>query len=216
MRPAAASLGCGDIKRHWEEKYATRGARGVSWFQAEPEPSLSLIAELGIAHDAAIVDVGGGTSPLAGRLLAQGFSDITVLDLSARSLELARGELGAAAAHVQWLEQDVLTWTPPRTYDLWHDRALFHFLVHTAERDRYLDTLREAVPAGGRALIATFAHDGPDRCSGLPVARYDPYELAAAVGATFTMLTSRREEHFTPANSLQPYTWVALERKPAS
>ena len=212
MRPAPASLGSGDLERHWDEKYATHGAHRVSWFEAAPETSLSLITELGVAHDAAVIDVGGGASHLAARLLAQGFSDITVLDLSAQSLDLARRELGTAAARVQWFEQDLLAWTPPRTYDLWHDRALFHFLVRTAERERYLDTLRAAVPAGGRALIATFAPDGPHRCSGLPVARYDANEIAAEVGPSFSMLTSRREEHRTPANSIQPFTWAALER----
>jgi hypothetical protein len=175
-----------------------------------------LIAELGIAHDAAIIDVGGGASHLAGRLLAHGFSNITVLDLSSQSLKLARCELGADAARVQWLEQDVLDWTPPRTYVLWHDRALFHFLVQVAERERYLATLRAAVPAGGRALIATFAADGPDRCSGLPVARYDANELAAIFDDSFSMLITRRERHRTPTNSLQPFTWLGLERKPGS
>jgi SAM-dependent methyltransferase len=209
---AGTSRGSWGVKRHWEERYAARGAEGVSWFEAEPETSLTLIGELGIAHDAGIIDVGGGASRLAGRLLARGFCDITVLDLSAQSLELARSELGADSARVRWLEQDLLTWTPQRTYDLWHDRALLHFLVQGAERDRYVATLRAAVSAGGRAMIGAFASDGPDHCSGLPVCRYDAHELAAVIGAPFSLLTSRREAHRTPSNALQPFTWVALER----
>jgi SAM-dependent methyltransferase len=204
----------GAARRHWEDVYATRGARRVSWFQPEPKVSLALIAELGTPTDAAIIDVGGGTSRLAGRLLALGFSDLTVLDLSARSLEVARSELGARAAQVRWIEQDLLSWIPQRQYDLWHDRALFHFLVDPAHRDRYRETLAAALRVGGRALIATFAADGPDSCSGLPVARYDADRLAAAFGAAFVTLASHREEHLTPTNVLQPFTWVALERCP--
>ncbi len=205
----------GAARRHWEHVYATGGARGVSWFQPLPETSLALIAELGTPTDAAIIDVGGGASRLAGRLLAIGFSDVTVLDLSARSLEVARSELGARAAQVLWIEQDVLNWIPQRQYDLWHDRALFHFLVDPAHRKRYLETVAAAVRIGGRALIATFADDGPDRCSGLPVARYDADGLVAAFGAAFVKLTSHREEHRTPTGVLQPFTWVTLERVPA-
>ncbi|MGB0091375.1 MAG: class I SAM-dependent methyltransferase, partial [Solirubrobacteraceae bacterium] len=183
--PADGSVPPGATKWHWEDVYATRGARRVSWFQPEPDTSLALIAELGTAPDAAIIDVGGGASRLAGRLLALGFTDVTVLDLSARSLEVARSEMGTHAAQVRWIEQDLLSWIPQRRYDLWHDRALFHFLVDPAHRERYLETLGAALRVGGRALIATFAADGPDTCSGLPVARYDADGLAAVFGAAF-------------------------------
>jgi SAM-dependent methyltransferase len=205
----------GAARRRWEDVYATTGAQRVSWFQPEPEVSLALIVKLGTPTDAAIIDVGAGASRLAGRLLALGFSDVTVLDVSARSLEVARSELGARAAQVRWIEQDLLGWIPQRQYDLWHDRALFHFLVDLAHRKRYLETLAAALRVGGRALIATFAADGPDSCSGLPVARYDAEGLAAAFGAEFVTRASHREEHRTPTNVLQPFTWVALERVPA-
>jgi SAM-dependent methyltransferase len=202
----------GTAKQHWDEVYETTGPREVSWYQREPGMSLVLIEELDLALDAAIVDVGAGTSSLAARLLAGGFVDITVLDRSARALELARAELGVDAPRVNWVQQDLLSWSPRRQYDLWHDRAVFHFLVDPAERARYAEILRSTIGPGGKAILGTFAADGPTTCSGLPVARYDAERLASAVGKPFTLLATRREEHRTPANSVQPFTWVTLER----
>ncbi|MGH2851886.1 MAG: class I SAM-dependent methyltransferase [Solirubrobacteraceae bacterium] len=192
--------------------YETRRPDEVSWYQPGPGVSLALIGEFAPARDAAIVDVGGGASNLSRRLLALGFADITVLDVSGRALDSARADLETDAARVHWLEHDLLAWSPERRYALWHDRAVFHFLIHSADQQRYADLLRSALRPGGKAIIGTFAADGPATCSGLPVARYDPDGLAAAFGAGFTTLATRREEHRTPANSLQPFTWVALER----
>jgi SAM-dependent methyltransferase len=192
--------------------YRTSGVRDVSWYQPEPEVSLELIDELGVGRDDAILDVGGGGSSLAARLLARGFSDITVLDVSSRALELAREDLGAEAARVHWIARDLLRWSPQRRYDLWHDRAVLHFLVEGAERERYLETLRSATRGGAKVVIGTFAADGPARCSGLPVARYDVDGLASAVGDAFVTRTTRRQEHRTPGGSVQPFTWVAFER----
>jgi SAM-dependent methyltransferase len=202
----------GSTKAHWEAVYRTSGVRDVSWYQPEPEVSLELIDDLGVGRDDAILDVGGGASSLAARLLARGFSDITVLDVSTRALELAREDLRAEAARVHWIARDLLRWSPQRRYDLWHDRAVLHFLVEGAERERYLETLRSATRAGAKVVIGTFAADGPARCSGLPVARYDVDGLASAVGDAFVTRTTRREEHRTPGGSVQPFTWVALER----
>jgi len=176
--------------------------------------SLALIQELALAPDAAIVDIGGGASSLAEQLLGSGFADITVLDVSARALELARADLGADATRVRWLEQDLLSWSPERRYDLWHDRAVFHFLVDPADQRRYAELLNSALRPAGKAIIGTFAADGPTTCSGLPVARYDDDGLAAAFGTAFTTLATRRELHHTPANSIQAFTWVTLERVP--
>jgi SAM-dependent methyltransferase len=200
--------------------YRTSGVRDVSWYQPEPEVSLELIDELGVGRNDAILDVGGGGSSLAARLLARGFSDITVLDVSSRALQLAREDLGAEAARVHWIARDLLRWSPQRRYDLWHerrydlwhDRAVLHFLVEGAERERYLETLRSATRGGAKVVIGTFAADGPARCSGLPVARYDVDGLASAVGDAFVTRTTRRQEHRTPGGSVQPFTWVALER----
>jgi SAM-dependent methyltransferase len=202
----------GSTKAHWEGVYRTSAVRDVSLYQPEPEVSLELIDELGVGRDDAILDVGGGGSSLAARLLARGFSDITVLDVSSRALELAREDLGAEAARVHWIARDLLRWSPQRRYDLWHDRAVLHFLVEGAERERYLETLRSATRGGAKVVIGTFAADGPARCSGLPVARYDIDGLASAVGDAFVTRTTRREEHRTPGGSVQPFTWVAFER----
>ncbi len=144
-------------------------------------------------------------------MLAAGFADLTVLDVSGRALELARAESGAKAARVQWIQQDVLSWSPQRRYDLWHDRAVFHFLVDPVQRERYAGTLRSAMRPGGKVIIGTFAADGPTTCSGLPVARYDPDRLASEFGECFSRLATGREEHRTPADSIQPFTWVAFE-----
>jgi Methyltransferase domain len=155
-----------------------------------------------------------GASSLAARLLARGFIDITVLDVSVRALGLARVALGAKSARVCWLEQDLLGWSPQRRYDLWHDRALFHFLVDPAQQRRYGEALRSALRPGGKVIIGTFAADGPTTCSGLPVTRYDADGLATALGEAFTTLATRREEHRPPADSIQPFTWVTLECAP--
>jgi hypothetical protein len=212
MPAKGASAGLDRVKRHWETVYSTRGARGVSWYQPVAEVSIALIEELRIPHEAAIVDIGGGASKLAGQLVSQGFVDVTVLDVSTRAMDLARAELGPDATRVHWIEQDLLTWSPRRRYDLWHDRAVFHFLVEPTRRERYTKTMRSAVRMGGTAVIGTFATDGPKSCSGLPVVRYDSADLAGQFGGGFVMLSTRSEEHKTPAGRGQPYTWVALER----
>ena len=193
---------------HWDDVYARRGIEGVSWYQDEPSFSLELVDTLGIPTGAAIVDVGGGASRFAERLAARGFHDITVLDVSAEALTQAHRQAGDDTA-IDWLRDDVLRWEPERRFDVWHDRAVFHFLVEPADRDRYLHTLRTALRDGGAVLLATFAADGPATCSGLPVARYSPAALAAALGAGFELVETRREEHVTPSGAGQPFTWVA-------
>lgn len=210
---AAPDTAGGDARgRHWESVYSATAPTGVSWYQPEPAVSLTMIDALGIPRDAAIIDVGGGASTLADTLIERGFTDLSVLDLSATALDHARRRLAGDAHRVHWLHDDVLTWTPPRAYDLWHDRAVFHFLVDPSDRDRYLDTLDAAVSRDGQVIIATFAADGPRQCSGLPVARYDADALATAVGPTFTTVEARREDHRTPWGAVQPFTWVAFQR----
>jgi SAM-dependent methyltransferase len=194
--------------------YGAKGAHDLSWFQPEPEISLVLIDRLGLGRDAAILDVGGGASRLAARLIARGFTDITVLDISGRALGLARAECGTNASRVSWIEHDLLTWSPQRRYDLWHDRAVFHFLVDPSQVTHYFQTLRSAISHHGKVIIGTFAADGPQSCSGLPVARYSPDQLASTFGAAFATVATRREEHRTPTGSLQPFTWVALDHTP--
>jgi SAM-dependent methyltransferase len=197
-----------ELARRWDAAYSRRGADGVSWYQQEPRVSLELVDALGLAPSAAVVDVGGGTSAFADRLVARGFRDLTVLDVSPRALVHARRRVGRDAP-IDWLQQDLLSWRPERRFDLWHDRAVFHFLVTRADRDRYLETLQAALRADGALVLATFAADGPESCSGLPVARYSAAGLARLLGSDFALVEVRREEHVTPGGAVQPFTWIA-------
>ena len=192
----------------WDSAYEQRGVGGVSWYQRTPEASLQLIDALRVPPTAAVIDVGGGASSLADHLVRRGYSDVTVLDVSRSALDRSRGQL-ADPASVSYVHDDLLRWHPPRQYDLWHDRALYHFLVDEKDRQRYAKTLRSALATGGFVIVATFAPDGPSMCSGLPVVRYSPDALAEALGTTFELLEVRREEHVTPRGSMQPFTWIA-------
>lgn len=165
-----------------------------------------------MATTAAVIDVGGGASTLAVELVHRGFGDVTVLDVSARAVDAARSQLGAEADRVDVVVADVLSWKPERRFDVWHDRAVFHFLVDAEDRARYLATLEATLSPGGRVIVATFALDGPEQCSGLPTAHYDESSLVAMFGAGYQLVESRREEHRTPAGGVQPFTWVALRR----
>ena len=200
--------------RHWDSVYAGSGVRGVSWYQDAPSVSSELIEALGIGRDAAVIDVGGGASTLVDHLVERAFVDVSVLDVSAAALAEARRRVGDAAP-VSWLHEDVLVWRPERRFVLWHDRAVFHFLVTSDDRDKYLETLRLAIRAEGFVVLATFATDGPEFCSGLPVARYSVADLTRVLGAAFELLETRREEHITPRGVLQPFTWVAGRMRPA-
>ncbi len=199
--------------RHWDEVYCSFGETGVSWFQPQPRVSLELLDELGVGPAASVVDVGGGTSTLVDELLRRGFSRVCVLDVSAAALDLARARLGGRADRVEWARCDVLAWRPARVYDVWHDRAMFHFLVEEADRRRYVQVLRGAIAPGGHVVLGVFAADGPDHCSSLPVARYDPAGLAAVIGEGFEAVLERREEHRTPAGALQPFTWLVMRHR---
>ena len=203
----------GDRADHWDATYTERGAEDVSWFQSEPHTSLALFDALGVRRDAAVIDVGGGASALVDRLVTHGYVDLTVLDISPVALDLARDRVGDAAK-VEWVVSDVLTWAPDRRYDLWHDRAVFHFLTDPDDRAAYLATLTEVVPTGA-VILATFAPDGPDTCSGLPVARYGPDELADLL-PDVEVVEARRDVHVTPGGVEQPFTFVAARRVAAT
>jgi trans-aconitate methyltransferase len=159
---------------HWQQVYTDKDEQKVSWFEAVPQVSLELIRATGAGRDAAIVDIGGGASRLVDALLDDGFSDVTVLDVARQGLAKAQARLGARANRVHWLTADATIWQPQRSYDVWHDRAALHFLTAPEERAAYFERLNRAVMPGGHVILATFAPDGPDRCSGLPVLRYDP------------------------------------------
>jgi SAM-dependent methyltransferase len=195
---------------HWDAAYRDRGPSGVSWFQPTASVSLDLFDRLAVAPDAAVIDIGGGASTLLDGLIARGFSDLTVLDVSVKALETVRERLGADPS-VALIHADLLEWKPERRYDVWHDRAVFHFLVEEQDRRNYLRLLTSSLVHGGIAILATFASDGPEYCSGLPVSRYDASDLTRLLGSEFGSLDVRREEHETPAGALQPFTWLAAK-----
>jgi SAM-dependent methyltransferase len=202
-------------KDHWETVYSTKSAQSVGWFQPQAAVSLRLIRE---AQDntAAVIDVGGGASTLVDGLLDAGYRDLTVLDLSAAALATARARLGATGGmgnSVRWLEADILqAELPARSYDIWHDRAVFHFLTDPAERARYVEQVRHAIRPGGHVIVASFAADGPEKCSGLPVVRYTPAALHAEFGAPFALLHHENEAHQTPGGSVQQFSYCVFQR----
>jgi Methyltransferase domain len=193
---------------HWDNAYANRGGENASWYQTTPRMSLKLLDALDVGRDVGVIDVGGGASRLVDELVAKDFTDVSVLDLSGKALAETRRRLGQLAS-VELLHADVLAWQPQRRYGLWHDRALFHFLVDPGDRNRYLQTLRSAVEDNGAVVLATFAPDGPPSCSGLPVARYTADDLMELLGPGFDRVDAHREEHVTPRGSIQAFTWVA-------
>ena len=197
---------------HWEAVYLTKPADTVSWYQPYPEPSLGALDRLALPNTASLIDLGGGASNLVDALLQRGWTDLTVLDISRAALDLAKDRLGSRAASVEWLVADVTSWTPARTYDIWHDRALFHFLTQESHRTAYRRALESAVGPSGHAVIATFAPDGPERCSGLPVLRYDERSLAKELGPGFLLRDHWREEHHSPGGASQMFSWCLFER----
>lgn len=200
-------------KAHWERVYATKTATEVSWYQPHAERSLKLIRNTGMPLTARIIDVGGGASTLVDDLLDAGYRDITVLDLSANALAVARARLGRRAATVRWLEADALEADlPAHGYDLWHDRAVFHFLTSPQDRRAYVGQVLRAVRPGGLVIVATFALDGPLQCSGLEVMRYDADSLHAEFGAPFTLLAHESEAHQTPAGKVQQFTYCLCRK----
>jgi len=209
VESAAEPLGGGES--HWDAAYLDRGVTGVSWFQPAATVSLDLIRRLGIPRHAAIVDVGGGASLLADVLVADGFTDVSVLDISGVALESLRHRTSPYPA-VSLIHADVLTWTPERRFSLWHDRAVFHFLIDETARRTYVDKLHGALGPDGWVIIATFAPDGPEYCSGLPVARFSGVDLAETLGIGFEVVESMQEDHVTPAGVTQPFTWIAARR----
>ncbi len=194
---------------YWDARYATIGEQEVSWFQAEPTTSLTLINSV-VSVGASVVDVGGGTSRLVDRLLAAGYRDVTVVDLSAEALRASRERVGDAP--VAWVATDVRDWQPARAFDVWHDRAAYHFLTDVDDQSRYWHLVRESVAPGGFVVVGTFREDGPESCSGLPVARYSAATLAEAMGPGFVVRASTQEAHVTPTGATQSFVWVVAER----
>lgn len=195
-------------KSHWERVYSSKPSSHVSWYQAHATESLKLIKAAVPEPDASILDVGGGASTLVDDLLLAGYHHVAVLDLSAEALAIARHRLGPKAQTVVWHEGDVTTMALPEAgVDLWHDRAVFHFLVEVAQRRAYIAQVRRTVKPGGHLIVATFAPDGPGQCSGLPVQRYSVAELHAEFGPAFELLSHADEHHITPGGNQQHFVY---------
>jgi predicted RNA methylase len=227
MRPrdgATSSVACGSTRDdgvvtdpstttvHWEGAYA-RGEQALSWYTPSAAVSLRLITAANVATSAAVIDIGGGTSRLVDALIERGVKDLSVLDVSDAALVETQRRLTGHATKVRWLVQDIRGWRPHRTYGLWHDRAVFHFQANHADRDAYLYALNTGTAPGSVAVFATFAPDGPTQCSGLPVRRYSPEQIAETLGDQWQLESAEHEEHTTPAGIVQPFSWALLRRK---
>lgn len=198
---------------HWDHIYETKAGNELSWYQESPAISLDLIRATGVTPGAAIIDIGGGESRLADALLDEGFHALTVLDLSGSALAAAKARLGPRSAKVAWIAADVTAWESSETYDLWHDRAAFHFLTEAVGRQAYAECVAKAVRTGGHVIIGTFAPDGPERCSGLPVVRHDAASIGVVLGQRFALVHSRRHDHVTPAGRTQRFQFSLFRRE---
>lgn len=196
----------GDRSEHWNGVYSKRAPHEVSWFQTEARLSLALIDACHISPAAAVLDVGAGASTLADGLIARGYTDISLLDIAETAFTETRRRLSGAA--VEYLVADVTEWVPERSYTLWHDRAVFHFLTEETQRAAYRRALTAAVPPGGHVILGTFALDGPERCSGLPVQRYSAASLAEGFAGLLRPVEERCERHLTPSGVEQSFVFV--------
>jgi trans-aconitate methyltransferase len=201
-----------DKKAHWEDVYRKKKVDEVSWYQPQPGLSLHMIAAAKLDRDAAIIDVGGGASRLIDNLVIQGYTNLSVLDISGESLTCAKERVGPAGQNVQWIESDITVFNPSQKFHFWHDRAVFHFLTDPGERTRYLEVMNKSLASGAYVLIATFAPDGPEKCSGLPVQRYSHESLQQTLGPAYKIVAHEQETHSTPSGGQQKFIY-ALFRK---
>lgn len=200
-------------REHWRHVYAVKRPDEVSWFQGSPGPSLDALDRCGAGPDMSLIDVGAGASSLADVLLDRGWTDVTLVDISETALEASRLRLGPRASKVRWEAADIRDWRPDRAFDVWHDRAVFHFLTEPGDRAAYRNALIDGTHPGSHVILATFAPDGPDKCSGLPVRRYDAAALADELGAEFELVDDWRQTHVTPWGSEQSFQWCLFTRR---
>lgn len=202
------------VKMHWEAIHRAKAASQLSWYQQRASMSIDFITHTGVDRSSRIIDIGGGISTLVDALLAQGFTCLTVLDVSGSALQAARQRLGESASRVAWIEADITqVLLPEQAYSVWHDRAVFHFLTRADDRQRYLNALRRSLRPGGHAIVATFALDGPSKCSGLEVARYSAESLASEFGNGFALLDSAKESHITPSGAEQRFLYCHFRKR---
>jgi SAM-dependent methyltransferase len=197
-------------KNHWDKVYASTSPLEVSWYQQDPALSLKLIRDAGLESGDSVIDVGGGASTLVDSLLDAGHTALTVLDVSASALAHARQRLGEKASAVEWIEADVTAFDPPGRFELWHDRAVYHFLTGKKDRQCYVASMERALRSGGRAIIMTFAIGGPEKCSGLDIVQYDEPKLLGELGPNFELCATGHEVHVTPAGGEQKFAWFLL------
>ena len=197
---------------HWEGVYSKKKSTEVSWYQLQPECSLELIKATGVDASASIIDIGGGASTLVDFLLDAGYQNLSVLDIAHGAIEQAKSRLGQHADKVEWLEQDITSFIAKESFDVWHDRAVFHFLTDAADRLSYVDVMCNALKPGGHAIVATFNLDGPEKCSGLDVVRYSPESMSAIFGAGFQLVETRSEKHETPGGASQSFVYCRFIR----
>ena len=205
-------MGHAELKQHWENVYAEKAENEVSWFQAEPVTSLEFIRRCGGEMDASIIDIGGGESRLVDRLLDDGYSDVTILDLSENAIAATQKRLGSRAKRARWIVADITDWRPSRKYRLWHDRAVLHFLTEPLDRKAYVSSLLAATDPGSCIVISTFALDGPEKCSGLPVVRYSAETLADELGPGVRLVETQRDDHATPWGGIQRFQFSRFTR----
>jgi len=201
-----------DRKLHWEKVYTTKVPTDVSWFQGDPTVSLELIGSTGVSHTQKIIDVGGGTSVLVDKLVGEGFKDLTVLDISSAALDYAKERLGNRSTNVTWIESDITEFESTQKYDLWHDRAVFHFLTDQEDRRKYIRAMKESINSGGHVIIAAFSLEGPPKCSGLNVERYSPEKIKNKLGDSFEFVKSVDEVHVTPWSAEQKFTYCYFRK----
>lgn len=200
-------------QRHWEAVYSSKSETAVSWYQEDPRLSMELIRAVVPAESGRIIDVGGGASVLVDHLLRLSLARIAVLDVSEAALAKSRERLGGRAARVEWIVADITAIDDVGVFDLWHDRAVFHFLTEPDDRGKYVDLARRTIPRGGHLILATFANDGPTRCSNLDVRRYDAESMAAELGEGFTLVEQATETHVTPSGSSQAFFYGVFRRR---
>ena len=199
-------------KDHWEAVYAQKSPDDVSWYQSHPQLSLSLIGNTGFGTTASIIDIGGGASTLIDHLLTVGYRDLTILDIARTAIRQAQDRLGDRSQQVTWIEGDVTGYASEQTFDIWHDRAVFHFLTLEHDRESYLKVLDSALQPGGQAIIATFTDSGPSQCNGLDVVRYSPVELSKVLGPKLRLIETMKEDHHTPNGGLQQFIYCRFCR----
>ena len=202
-----------DLEQHWNRIYTEKSAQGLSWYQQNPSVSLQLIQQCELSLDDYILDVGGGASVLVDKLLAAGYRHLLVLDISERALQFAQQRLGTRATQVSWLHSDITGFIPSVPVELWHDRAVFHFLLQASEREAYIQVLNQTLKSGGYVIIAAFAIGGPTQCSGLDIVQYDAKTLMQQFGDGYQLLDEHNEMHLTPNNTIQAFTYYRLLKR---